>query len=220
MLAKILTQSTGITNYWFGENNELDAALILSGYVEHTPNGRYCFQTTYLNECYKEYYEHTGPFKIIWIIRNPYSVIYSQMYNWGPGALDRNFRGFASKQLRGFEKMINSVLGTKGISPVRQASYLYNAKTMQLIELVNQLDKDRIFVVDYDDLIREKDAILKRIYQFISLEYLPEYGEKIHSKSLDKKNKLTSHELRVVKDLCEPAYQDAQKLKSVNPIVG
>jgi Holliday junction resolvasome RuvABC ATP-dependent DNA helicase subunit len=34
-----------------GEDDELDAALILAGFVEHTPRGRYCFQTTYLNIC-------------------------------------------------------------------------------------------------------------------------------------------------------------------------
>jgi hypothetical protein len=47
-----------MTQYYFGSDNELDAALILSGRVAHEPQGRYCFQTTYLNECYSEYFEH------------------------------------------------------------------------------------------------------------------------------------------------------------------
>jgi ligand-binding sensor domain-containing protein len=44
-------------NYWFGRDDELDAALILSGHVDHQQNGRYCFQTTYINECFREYFE-------------------------------------------------------------------------------------------------------------------------------------------------------------------
>ena len=37
MLSRIITQSEGMTNYWFGKDDELDAALILSGEVEYDP---------------------------------------------------------------------------------------------------------------------------------------------------------------------------------------
>jgi len=60
MLLRLITQSEGMVNYWFGRDDELDAALILSGFEPHTPHGRYSFQTTYLNECAHEYYDHVN----------------------------------------------------------------------------------------------------------------------------------------------------------------
>ena len=75
ILSRIITRSDGMVDYWFGRDDELDAALILSGHVWHSPVGRYCFQTTYLNECYEEYFQCDLNQKIIWMIRSPYSVI-------------------------------------------------------------------------------------------------------------------------------------------------
>ena len=90
-LSRVITTSNGMVNYWFGKDDELDAALILSGNVHHVPRGRYCFQTTYLNECYIEYFDHLQKHRLIWIIRNPFSVIYSMMYNWGSFAFNELF---------------------------------------------------------------------------------------------------------------------------------
>ena len=67
MLAGILSKSDGIVDFAWSKDDELDAALILSGYEDHVAQGRYCFQTTFLNECYQEYFEHTPDFKLIHI---------------------------------------------------------------------------------------------------------------------------------------------------------
>jgi hypothetical protein len=216
MLARIITQSAGMTNYWFGEDDELDAALILSGYVEHTPQGRYCFQTTYVDECYQEYFEHDGQFKIIWVIRNPYSVVTSLIYNWRPNALVGTFARCATNQLNGIEKRLYSVWGPKWINRARQASLLYRAKTSQMIELVDRLGHDKISVVDYDDLVLDRDTILRQIYKFVGLSYNPEYSQQIHNKSIDKKSRLSEGEKRVVKSLAVPIYQEAQLLRSIS----
>ena len=88
MLARILTDSEEMVKYYFSSRDELDAALILSGRVEHESRGRYCFQTAYIDDCYREYYERDGDFKIIWMIRNPLSVAHSMLYNWRDRFLD------------------------------------------------------------------------------------------------------------------------------------
>jgi hypothetical protein len=219
MLARIITQSAGMTNYWFGKDDELDAALILSGYVAHAPRGRYCFQTTYLDECYQEYYEHHAPFKIIWVIRNPYSVVTSLMYNWRPSSLSSTFSSCGAELLGGVEKKIYSIGGAKWVSRPRQASLLYKAKTLQLFELVEKLGPEKVFVVDYDELVLDSDMILRQIYQFVDLDYDPAYAGKIHSKSLDKKSRLTEREKMIVKNIAEPVYQKAQSLKSTRPLL-
>lgn len=215
ILANILTQSPGMTNYGFGRHDELATALILSGYVEHTPKGRYCFQTTYINERYHEYYEHFEVFKMVWVIRNPYSAIYSLMYNWPRPALNAAFMMCAAYQLSGIDKRMYGFWGSRWVSPVRQASLLYRAKTLHLLDLVEKLDGDKIFVVDYDDLVSDKNKVLQQIYRFVELDYKPEYSKKIHNKSIDKKAKLSEREKMVVENLALPIYKKAQLRKSI-----
>lgn len=216
ILARVITQSEGMTNYWFGEDDELDAALILSGEVDHAPAGRYCFQTTYVDECYLEYTQHKGDFKIIWVIRNPYSVAYSLMYNWAPDALDGTFAKCAAGDLKGLEGFAYRRFGVNMISRVRRASYLYSAKTRQLFDLFKMLGRDRIFVVDYDELVMNRERILPQIYSFIKLDYNTEYCQQIHNKSVDKKSKLTSYETKVIRNIAEPVYHQALQLKNTH----
>lgn len=214
MMARIITQSEGMTNYWFGQDDELDAALILAGEVEHLPAGRYCFQTTYMDECYREYFEHTGPFKIIWVLRNPYSVVYSLMYNWAPRSLDGTFAKLATNQLNGLEKWLYRWLGMRSVSRVRRASYIYTAKTNQLFELFQAWGRERIFIVDYDELVLHKETIMPQIYRFIDLHYDNSYCQQIHSKSVDKKSKLTRYERSTIKMITESVYYRGLGLKN------
>src|SRR3989304_2398887 len=95
-LSRLITGSDGMVDFQFGADDELDAALILSGWGPHPPRqGRYCFQTTYLNNSYPEYFEHRD-YKLIWVLRNPASVVYSMLYNWKTVALNRLFRHCAA----------------------------------------------------------------------------------------------------------------------------
>ena len=91
MLARLFTASEGMVKYYFGVDDEHDAALLLAGIEEKPQEGRYCFQTTYLNECYREYLNNDLSFKLIWVVRNPFSVVYSLLYNWDSFALDELF---------------------------------------------------------------------------------------------------------------------------------
>jgi len=212
MFARIITQSEGMTNYWFGPDDELDAALILSGYVTPPSSGRYCFQTTYVDECYCEYYEHTGSYKIIWLIRNPYSVVYSLLYNWAPASLDGTFEKCATQQLTDFDARLYRLIGLRSISRTRRACELYKAKTLQLFELYEAFGSEKIIIIDYDKIVLQKDSLLPKIYQYINLEYNTEYGQQIHSQSIDKKSKLSRKEKKIINNIAEPIYKKARSL--------
>lgn len=211
MLSRIITESDGMVNYRFGTDDELDAALILSGYVDHQPHGRYCFQTTYVDQCYHEYFEHKGEFKIIWVLRNPFSVVYSLLYNWAPTALESTVRHCGAHLLTGMDKWLYKLFGVATITRVKRACLLYNAKNSQLFELVPTLGPEKIMVVDYDDLVTRKHVILPQVFRFIDLDYRTDYADKIHSNSLDKALRLSDKETAMVKTLSIPIYLRARQ---------
>jgi hypothetical protein len=209
ILARVLTQSEGMVNYWFGKDDELDAALILSGQVELDPVGRYCFQTTYLNNCVEEYFAHSY-YKLIWVLRNPFSVVFSMLHNWRRAALNRLFRSCGAMSLAGGEKRRYELLGTLGVRRIRKACLSYNARVSQVFELKTRLDSDRLMVVDYKDLVEEKAHFLPRIYQFAGLEFNEQYLHKIRSDSLNKSLGQSRSEAEMVEKLCLPVYQAAR----------
>lgn len=219
MLSRIITESEGMVNYWFGHDEELAAALILAGAVAHQPQpeGRYCFQTTYLNERYEEYFAYNGRHKIIWVLRNPYSVVYSMCYNWKRYALDELFLACGLEQLTGLSYWRYRLLGLPGISPIDRACFAYAGKVAQLFVLQEKLDDETLLVIDYDDLVQDKADHLPRIYDFIQLPYRPTYADKIHSKSLTKARQLDAAEARRVEQICMPIYKRAQTVATQPP---
>lgn len=92
---------------------------------------------------------------------------------------------------------------------------MYVAKTRQLIELFEVYGGEKILVVDYDELVLNKESILPKIYQFIDLPYTPVYHSKIHQGSLHKKSRLTHKENHIIRRLAQPIYETALQLKNV-----
>jgi len=215
MLSRIITGSDGMVKYWFGRDDELDAALILSGMVEHEPQGRYCFQTTYLDHCYEQYFECPPSTKIIWVLRNPYSTVYSLIYNWPDESFYRTFRNGAVRYLEGIDKQKFKLLGVHGFKKIMQGCYIYNWKVSQISHLVPKLGRNRIMVVDYDDLVLNKETILPAIYDFIDLEYKDIYSQNIRSSSVSKRYLLSEEEQAVVTKQSHPLYQEARQFLSL-----
>lgn len=210
MLARILTQSDGMVNYWVGNDDELDAALILSGTMPHEPGGRYCFQTTYLNDRYQEYFDHIDSTHLLWLIRSPEAVVYSMLYNWKKAALAELFQACGAAMIRGADKWRYRLKGVGGISRLRQACWSYVGKTSQLFALHQQFGSQRMCVVDYDALVLDKENILPAIYRFINLSYLPTYANHIHARSLRTNGRFAPPEKEVIRAICQPIYQQAQ----------
>lgn len=215
MLSRIITQSDGMTNYWFGPDDELDAALILSGYVGHTPEGRYCFQTTYLNSCYREYFDRSGPYKLIWVLRNPYSVVYSLLHNWTADALIRLFHECGAGLLRGRDAFLYKIFGDRGIPQIRRACYSYIAKTLQVFDLAQRLGPGQLMVLDYDDLVTRKETLLPAVYDFVDVEFRRDYLRKISSESVKKARQLSPRDVSIVREICEATHQQATSLKTI-----
>jgi hypothetical protein len=210
ILSRVITLSEGMVNYWFGKDDELDAALILSGDVEVSNEGRHCFQTTYLNECYKEYFDYNGSYRMIWVLRNPFSVIYSLMYNWRRWTLNELFKGCGAGLLDPEMEVGYKRYGLFGVSRLIKACLSYNGKISQLFELIEKLEKDSIMVVEYDKVVEDREKQLKEIYGFLELPYKNRYGALIHQKSIKKREGLSKKELEIVQDICLPIYENAK----------
>lgn len=212
-LARLITLSDGMTNYWFGKDDELDAALILSGHVEQEPLGQFCFQTTYINDHYHEYFEHDD-YKLIWLLRSPHSVVYSMLNNWKRGALNRLFRSCGALMLPDSDKKRYQRLGVLGFTRFYKACLSYNAKTSQIYEINNRLPSDRLLVLDYDELVKNKESMLPALYQFIGLAYRKEYARRIHSKSTEKSSRLSNKQVQIISERCMSTYNAARTLIS------
>lgn len=218
ILSRVISQSEGMTNYWFGKDDELDAALILSGYIQHEPKGRYCFQTTYLNECYNEYFSINQSFKMIWVIRNPYSVVYSLVYNWRRWALNELFAGCGANLLDSDLISRYNLFGPFSIPKIVRATLSYNGKLSQVFELYQEIGPHRIKIVDYDDMVRNKVKILSDIYRFVEIPFKMEYADMIHSKSLNKQKSLNSNEKLIIQQQCMPIYDKIRNNFALNNV--
>ena len=215
MVARIIFQSEGMINYWAGRDDELDAALILSGWNRpDRPEGRYCFQTTYLNECYREYFKYQGGFRLIWVLRNPHSVINSMLYNWSRFALNELFNACGAQYLSGKDKIAYQRFGHIIISRAQRACLSYIGKTQQVFEINKRLGDD-LFVIDYDDLVTDKSRLLSGIYDFIDLPYKELYTKSINSKSVSKASKMPDRVKKMIDIMAMPVYQRAREILSI-----
>ena len=214
MLSRVITGSDGMVDYRFGQDDELDAALILSGHVNQELHGRYCFQTTYLNECYHEYLKYSDGHKIIWVIRNPLSVVYSLLHNWRRFAFNELFRSCGVGFLEWKESRRYDLIGRWGLSRLERACLSYNGKVSQVFELVDRIDKDRLIIIDYDELVKRKDEILPAIYQFIDLEYKTEYVDFIHNRSVSKAKNFSVSKRTFIENKSMHIYKKARELSS------
>ena len=214
MLAGIISHSQGMVDFAWSKDDELDAALILSGYADYNQEktGRHCFQTTYLNECYTEYFQQDHDFKLIWLLRNPYSVVYSLLHNWKRFALNELFLGCGVNLLP--ERIRNRYdrFGLMAINRLSRACLSYNAKISQISHLIEAMGTESIMVVDYDDLIMNKDSMLPTLYDFIDLPYQSHYADSIRTSSLSKASNLSRREREMIDEICMPVYKDLSKL--------
>ncbi len=215
MLARLFNQSEGMTPHWVEGDDELSGALLLAGMAESDASGRYCFQTTYVDESYPEYLQYKGDFQMIWVLRNPYSTVFSLAYNWPSEALNRTFEQAVLPGMAGLRGRFYRTIGGARIESLEKACALYSWKLAQLSILRKALGRENILVVDYDALVTEKETLLPFLYRFARLRYKPEYGEYIHTRSVGKRNALTRREQRIVERRCERVYQESAALVDV-----
>ena len=208
IMARIVTQSNGMVNYWSGFDDELDAALILSGVAPILHQGRYCFQTTYLNEHYREYIDTPEAVKIIWVLRNPVDVINSMLNNWRSLALWELYTscGHQGNNLGIGKKTLPLLFPFKRLE---MACLSYSGKLSQLLELSDILPPNKLLIVNYEDLLEKEGNILPKIFEFINLKYDSSYALK-----LKKTSKAPIHNISKldIEKYCGSIYEEAKKL--------
>ena len=210
MLARELNRHPDVLDCFWSRDAELDAALILSGTepVEPPPAGkRYCFQTTYLNDRWVEYAPNAEHFHLIWLIRNPYSVVYSMLYNWRRFALNEVFDQCGVDHLPEALARRRKRWGRLGVAPLDRAAMAYLGKLEQCRAMLEQLPQDRFTTLQYETLVTEKAAMTAQVYAFAGLAPLTVADTEISTRSLGKADKLRDAERARVTELCGAAYE-------------
>lgn len=147
MLAGIIAGSNGITQFDYGRHHELDSALILCGLQPHDAQGRHCFQTTFVNSAYLEYFSHAPNFKMIWVLRNPLSVVFSLLHNWSPWYTDMLFRECGAEQLKGIKRI--SYTAFTSLSQLQSLYVGYNGKGNRFLGK-DRIPDEYVFYRDYE----------------------------------------------------------------------
>ncbi len=179
--------------------NEFTTALILCGAIKHElVKRRYCLQTTYLHERYQELTQLNEDAKIVWLIRNPYSVIWSMLYHWPKYALNDLYDCCGKAQ--------NSNHYDRDTSQLEKACFSYLGKNIQLQECLRKLGSKRVFILDYDQLILQKELSLSDLFRFLGVPYRQQYGQILNNTSLEKQFHLTSRERATINVLCLESY--------------
>lgn len=206
-ISRLLTQGGRLGNFWISHDEELDAALILAGREHADRSRRYCFQTTYLNDRYVEYFEQQKEFKLVWVLRNPRSVIYSMLYNWDRYAFNELYDACGIH----FDRHIQDEESEKLLRRVEKACASYNAKISQMHEIGSRLSAECLLVVDYDSLVMAPKTHLPILFDFAKLKYESSYCDLIHSSSTNKANRLGDAETNIIDVQCADAYLSACK---------
>ena len=180
----------------WGHDDELDGALLLAGRRERLATGRPCFQTTYMRERYREYFEHDG-FKLVWVVREPRAAVSSLLANRERALPPRNALGLSGKST-----------GGQAASRLERTCAAYVASIRQTVELRERLG-ERVAVVDYDELAADRNRLLPALCRFASVSCNASLLRHLHGKSV-RKGVLANFEATIVDQLALPAYRRAR----------
>jgi len=225
LLTRLISRGEAMAPFSFSDDDELDAALILSGLVSIPNAGRFCFQTTYLDANFHEYFTHKGRFKLIWVLRNPFSVVFSMVHNWRPNykvllkgcspgyPLDSLFRSCGWQAAPSEDRKKSGRPWPFGLGRARKAAYAYVGKNSQALELREKLTPNELMIVEYDDLVLGKDKLLPAIFEWLGVPYSSSYAEGISPKGLRKSDKLSPEDRAFIERTCVPLYERISELK-------
>lgn len=211
MLTRLIAASGTFRRFALTHDDELDAALILAGAVTLPGEGRYCFQTTYLNERRAEYASLRADQRLIWVVRNPHSVVFSMVHNWRRFALEELYQSCG--RVAG-EPAISGLQCMIGDGWARKACLAYRGKAAQLFELPELVPPGQLLVVDYDALVRDPAGWLPRIFSFIGAPYDAASATRVRRDSIGKSKRLSARERALVDTLAQPTYERTLALVS------
>lgn len=213
LATSLIAASPDITTSHQGRDEELAGAYVLCGRRQPTSSGRYCFQTTYLNECYSEYQRVTSDYRLVWVLRRPESVVYSMVYNWARFPLNELFLSCGVPHLHDDDLIRFGRRGIFGLSPLRRACYAYIGKCHQFIEMSQSPQAERLIAFEYEDMIMETQDVLADLCGRLGIG-MPAHStfDQLKSDTLTKSSDLTTAARTVIHKLCAGVYRDCTEL--------
>jgi len=208
MLTRLIASAPGFTRLSLTADDELDAALALAGFIDLPQVRRYCFQTTYLNECFCEYRALRADQRLIWVIRNPYSVVYSMLHNWRRFGLNELYQGCGMQTATSPRLRRTGLIWPLGPSQIEKACLAYRGKVAQILEIRSLLRPEQLLTVDYDSLIASPQEWLPRIFAFAQAQYDVDYARQIRADSLNKADRLSVRARRLIEQVALPTYRE------------
>ncbi|MGH8242641.1 MAG: hypothetical protein ACRETY_04750 [Steroidobacteraceae bacterium] len=212
MLTRVIAGSRGFQRFQLTHDDELDAALILAGYVSIPDDRRYCFQTTYLNERYFEYASMGPEQRLVWVLRNPHSVVHSMLDNWKRFALNELYESCGASRANSARQRRARWPWPLGPSHVEKACLSYSAKTAQILAIRELLRVDQLLIVDYDATVRSAGNRLAHIFAFIGEPFDGLYASGVHSDSVNKADRMPERTRRMIDEMCMPIYRQCLAL--------
>lgn len=212
-VARLFKRADGIVDHTFGHDDELDGALLLAGHASRALDGRHCFQTTYLNDRYAEYFAHSD-FRLIWMLREPRAVVYSMLYNWKRGALARLYDACGARMLEQAPEPTSLRTLWLGPSRLAKASASYVGKTAQTFALRDCLGS-RLAIVDYDELVADKHTLLPQLCEFAGIPYSTKLADGLHDRSVRNGARLNDRDADYVTRFCGAIYERARALRTI-----
>jgi hypothetical protein len=208
MLTRLIAGAPGFACLRLTADDELDAALALAGFVDLPNDRRYCYQTTYLNECFLEYRQLGPDQRLIWVIRNPYSVVYSMLHNWRRFALNELYEGCGVSTANSLRQRHSRLMWPFGPSRIEKACLAYRGKVAQILSIRHLLRPEQLLTVDYDLLSTAPGEWLPRIFQFADAPYDAACVHEVRRSPVTKADALSSHARRLIEQLAWPTYRE------------
>ncbi len=208
MLTRLIARAPGFARLCLTADDELDAALALAGFVDLPNDLRYCLQTTYLNECFLEYRRLRRDQRLIWIVRNPYSVVYSMLHNWGRFALNELYQGCGVLSAHSPHQRRSNLMWPFGPSRIEKACLAYRGKAAQILSIRHMLRPEQLLTVDYDLLSAAPGEWLPRIFEFADAPYDAAFADAVQRSPATKADALSSGARRLIEQLAWPTYRE------------
>lgn len=212
MLTRVIANSAGFHALRITRDDELDAALALCGAIDLPVGRRYCLQTTYLNDRFAEYAQLGPGQRLVWVVRNPYSVVRSMVYNWRRFALDELY------EQCGRAAMESSPQPKRrwpfGMRAIEKACWAYVGKSSQLLQLLSIVPQGRLLVVDYDKLARDPAIQLPPIFEFVGEPFQSSYVAAVRGDHHARAETLTADERRLIDVITLDTYRQCCRVLS------
>ena len=208
MLTRVIAGSRSFQRFRPTHHDELDAELILAVYVNVPNDRRHCFQTTFLNERYADYAAISPYKRLIWVLRNTYSVVHSMLRNWKRFSANELYESCGAS--RANSRRLNRATLSWQLVPsrIKKACLSYSAKTAQILAIQRQLLVDQLLIVNCDATVRSAPQSLKCTFAFFGEAFNQLYASSVHLSSVCKADRLLEQMRQMIDEICLPISRD------------